>query len=249
MRWLRNEVVAGRVAKGISPAVTFHADIGDWFVVGFEHFDGRPADLAPGSPDLPAVADVVNRIGEVEAGGLRSLADRWSDTDWWSRLSGTRPEVVDGWDVDAATRLSARIPGLVAGDSLVHTDLHGNQVLLGDDGAVRVVDWGLPASGARWVDPTMIVLRLIEAGHDAADAERWARSALPSFAEADDETVTAFACYLAGLWTFWAVDSPGPGVVHRAVLARHYLRYRLLGNASANGAMPIRRGFGTEDEG
>jgi hypothetical protein len=60
MRTLRNESTAGRLAAGVAPTVLFVADVkdaDDWLVVGFEYLPGRPVDLAPGSADLPLVAD------------------------------------------------------------------------------------------------------------------------------------------------------------------------------------------------
>ncbi|PKW15335.1 hypothetical protein [Saccharopolyspora spinosa] len=71
------------------------------------------------------------------------------------------------------------------------------------------------------------MLRLVEAGHEPNDAEAWARRELPAFAAVDDDAVTAFACYLAGLWTYWAVTDDDGGKRHRARLARTYAAWRL----------------------
>lgn len=223
-RMLRNEITAGRLAAGIAPEVLFAVDDAGWLVVGFEHLPGRAADLAPGSPDLPLVAGAVNRIGEITAPELRPLRDRWADVSWWRRLADEAPVVVDAWKATEVSRCAARVPQLVAGDRLLHTDLHGAQFVLGDGGAVNVIDWGFPGAGAPWVDAAFMVLRLVEAGHTPADAEAWAQRALAYFRA---DSMTAFAAFIAGMWTHWAVSDPDDaGKRHRSQLARDYLAWR-----------------------
>ena len=219
MRWLRNEVETAALASGLAPRVLFHEDVDDWLIVGFEHVTGRPAVLAPASPDLLTVAGALDRIGAIEAPCLRPLGDRWRSR-WWQHLAATRPDVLENHDVDELIAWETRAPELVAGSRLVHTDLHGDQFLLGDGGRVHVVDWGWPASGAPWLDPAFMVVRLITAGHTAASAEAWA-SAHTCWASAPPESVTAFAVYIAGLWTGKAAAEP------LARPARDYARWRL----------------------
>ena len=214
MRWLRNEVESAGLVAGIGPAVLFHHDVGDWFVVAFEYLEGRPAKLAPGSPDLSVVATALGRLGAIRAPELRSLGDRWKAR-WWrglaGELRGRDPGLLEAWEDKA--------PGLVAGDSLVHTDLHEDQFVLDGNGGVRVVDWGWPASGAAWVDPAFLVIRLVGAGHHPADAESWARSHT-CWGDASSESVTAFAVYVAGLWSAKATE-------FLARTARGYADWRL----------------------
>ncbi|MEV0701672.1 hypothetical protein AB0I53_27680 [Saccharopolyspora sp. NPDC050389] len=235
MRMLRREATTNLLAPGIAPQVLFTVDVDDWLLVGFDYVHGQSADLYPGSPDLPRVADVVRRIGALPAPGLRSIRARWDGVDWWSKLAADAPDLVARWDVHAMSELASKAPELGDGDRLVHSDLHGDQVLLGPDGAVHVIDWGFPGAGAAWVDPAYLVLRLVEAGHEPGDAEEWARRELPSFAEANEETVTAFAVYLAGMWTHWAVVNDGPGKKHRARLARDYAAWRLEATPAGTG--------------
>ncbi|MEV0085274.1 hypothetical protein [Saccharopolyspora sp. NPDC050642] len=227
MRFLRNEITAGQLAAGIAPAVVFAEDVGEWLVVGFEYLPGRPADLSPGSPDLPHVAEVVDRLGECPAMELRSLRDRWGAADWWGRLAEQAPEVVQGWDVAGMRQWAAQLPELAHGDRLTHTDLHGEQFRIEPDGAVHVIDWGFPGAAAPWVDGAYLVLRLVEAGHEPGAAEAWAHANLTAFADITGEHLTSFAAYLAGMWTHWAVTKNGPGMQHRARLARNYAMWRL----------------------
>ncbi|KQC37078.1 hypothetical protein UK82_17420 [Frankia sp. ACN1ag] len=227
MRWLRNEITAGALAGGIAPAVLFAEDVtadDDWLVVGFEYLPGRAADLAPGSVDLPAVGVTVDRIGALPAPGIRGLHLRWEVQDWWSRLGEIAPDVVTGWDVEDMDRWTVLAPEAVEGDRLVHTDLHGDQFIIGADGVIHVIDWGWPAAGAGWVDTAFMVIRLIEAGHSPADAEAWAATRAGWRVEAD--ALTAFAAFTAGLWTYRSVTEHNRGA-RRARVARDYAARRV----------------------
>ncbi|MGH3913702.1 MAG: hypothetical protein ACRDTC_09860 [Pseudonocardiaceae bacterium] len=141
-RWLRNEIIAAPLTQGLSPAVLFSHDIAGWLVVGFDYVTGRPASLAPDSPDLPIVATTVNRISALPGAGLRPLRERFGVTDWWDKLAAEAPATVGGWNLDALTRWASAFPELADGDRLAHTDLHGDQFLLGSNGAAHVIDWG-----------------------------------------------------------------------------------------------------------
>jgi hypothetical protein len=221
MRWLRNEAEAAELAPGIAPAVLFADDIDAWLVVGFEHVAGRPAKLGPGSTDLPLVASTLARIGAVKALAMRPLERRWASS-WWPRLAEERPDALGTWSLDLLSEWEQKAPKRVAGDALVHSDLHQDQFIITDTESVHVIDWGLPAAGAEWVDPAFLVIRLIDAGHSPAEAETWARLHT-RWADASAEDVTAFAVYVAGLWTYKAAATD-----EIAAMARRYADWRLI---------------------
>lgn len=219
MRWLRNEAEAGSLAAGIAPTVLFHEDVDDWLVVGFERVSGRPASLAPDSPDLTTVASVLERISAIEAPDLRPLQARWTAS-WWTKLADERPNGLGTWDLTELVEWEKKATEAVTGNCLLHTDLHADQFILGDNGEAHVIDWGWPARGAAWVDSAFLVLRLIGGGHRPADAETWAAAHTPWSAATEDD-VTAFAVYVAGLWNYKATSDK------LAQLARTYAGWRL----------------------
>lgn len=233
MKWLRNEITGNAAAHGLAPAVVFHADIEaedsqPWLIVGFEYVDGRPVNLSPGSPDLDVVGATLERIASCPAPAeMWPLAQRWAPTDWWSRSAEHSPAAVAGWDLDEMTQRGAPVPQLVAGNMLVHTDLHAEQILLSLNGQAHVIDWGYPCAGAPWVDSALMVLRLILAGHDHADAEAWGRGLSP-LGDVDPTTLDAFACYTAGLWSYFAATRP-QGSTRRAQVAREWAAWRTRG--------------------
>jgi hypothetical protein len=224
MRWLRNEAASAELVPGLAPRVLFTADVGSWFLVGFDHVEGRPASLVPGSPDLAVVAATVDRIAAAPAPGLRPLGDRWKAGGWWHKTATAAPDVVRGFDVDTFDGLADRAASAVEGDRLAHTDLHEHQFLIGP-GGVRVIDWGRPAAGAPWVDGAFLVIRLVMAGHSPAGAERWARS-LGCWNDVSGEDLTAFFAYAAGLWSYRAATEPFPGSLRLARVARECAWWR-----------------------
>ncbi|SHG86536.1 aminoglycoside phosphotransferase/kinase family protein [Streptoalloteichus hindustanus] len=229
MRRLRNETTQGELAAGLAPAVLFHVDTDDWLIVAFEYVDGRPASFAPGSPDLPLVAETLGRLSMCGAPEIRSLRERWAGGRWWHTLGGEHPEVLDEWAKSNLTRLTRweqRAPELVDGTVLLHTDLHQQQFLITESSGVRVIDWSWPAVGAPWVDTAFLVIRLIGAGHTPEQAEKWAGT-VPGWHTASEEALTAFAAYVSGLWRYRAITAPAPGGAARATTAQTYAAHRL----------------------
>ncbi|MEU8801219.1 protein kinase [Spirillospora sp. NPDC048819] len=153
----------------ISPAVLWQAESPEWIALGFEIVRGHHADLSPGSPDLPAVVDVLNRIARVEPPGI--VRD-WPETRW------------DRFSTDAEARL-------LRGDALLYTDLNPDNLLIGEQ-TTWAVDWAWPTRGAAHIPPSLLVVQLIAAGHSAESAEEWAGGST-AWANADPEAVDAFA--------------------------------------------------------
>ena len=76
------------------------------------------------------------------------------------------------------------------------------------------------------MDTAFLVVRLIAAGHTPWDAEQWAAS-VASWRTKTDKGLTAFACYVAGLWGYRTATAPFPGATRLSTAAREYARYRL----------------------
>jgi len=238
MRWLRNEITAGFLAPGIAPAVLFTEEDDGTLLVAFEYLAGRAVNLAPGSPDLALVATTVERLSALPAGKTKGLHQRWSAVGWWSQLSKTHPALVAGWDIALMDAWTALAPAAVEGDRLAHTDLHAGQFIVDSADRAYVIDWGWPAAAAPWIDTTYLVIRLIGAGHTPAQAEAWAR-ALPAWSAAPDEPITAFAAFVAGLWTSFTVTDRSRGARQRAQMAQDYAAWRVAGAPPLSRVPPL----------
>ncbi|MFJ1794259.1 hypothetical protein [Kitasatospora griseola] len=209
---------------GIGPRLLWTVEAAGWLALGFERAPGRHADLSPGSADLPLVARTLETLAETltPAPPLRTLrlADRWSGQRFWCTLGERHRDRLDPWVVEHLDTLAfaeREAPGLIDGNTLVHTDLTGPNLLV-EGSTVQVVDWAFPAPGAAWVDTAYLVIRLIQTGHTPQEAERWADS-VSMWRAASPWAITTFVAALAGLWTLRA-DALG---AHGLAWLRHRL--------------------------
>ncbi len=70
--------------------------------------------------------------------------------------------------------------------------------MLVDDRA-HIIDWAWPTRGAAWIDPAILILRLLEAGHTLVEADVFAQR-FPSWRTAPAEAKEAFAAANAAVW-------------------------------------------------
>lgn len=155
-----------------------------WVLLGYQYLAGRHADYRPGSPDLPlvqAAVDEVQRLTVGDSAHVLPAQQRW------------------------APYAPAGTAQLFAGDALLHTDLSPDNVLVGD--RAHLVDWAWPTRGAAWIDPAILTLRLLAAGHTPGEADAIA-DGFPSWKHADPASKAAFAAANARLWGEIADQDP-----------------------------------------
>ena len=149
----------------------------DWSAMLFPALEGAPPTHPWRGRDVDRVLTELQRttarltpspwpVDEV-SDGLRSFLSRWSvvaDTpdDPWHR----DPWVAEHLDalLTAETDLMAALPG----DTLCHTDLRADNIMLTED-RVWFVDWAHARTAAAWLDPLMLCCDLIASGADRAD--------------------------------------------------------------------------------
>lgn len=182
---------------GVSPAFRWKVTAAGWELMVFDWADGRHADLGPGSPDLPLVAEVMLAAQEITAPHFlyMPLAHRlgpWLET--------------------------AEVP-LLAGETVLHTDTNPHNLLVSDDRA-WMVDWAMWAQGPAWVDVAYTTVRLMEADTAPADALLWAER-FPSWRQADPKAVAAFVAGSCRQWEAMvgAVDCLPSNLRFEALLA------------------------------
>ncbi|MFJ5227426.1 phosphotransferase [Streptomyces sp. NPDC088400] len=188
----------------ISPTLKWHSEDDTWHVLGFDWVDGRGSDFAPGSPDLPAIVDTLNRIGEVD---LPEMARDWLETRW-NRFATD--------DADAS---------LLQGEALLYTDINPSNLIIGDQNT-WAVDWSWPTRGAAFIDPACLVVQLISAGHSAERAESWA-SGCAAWTDADPKAIDAFAAATLRMHRAFAERKPDASWLRAiAEAARSWASYR-----------------------
>ncbi|MFJ8815199.1 phosphotransferase family protein [Amycolatopsis thermoflava] len=215
----------------VAPRLRWRVEVEDWLLLGFEHVPGRHANLAPGSPDLTKIVPVLDLLGQELAGcpvQAPLLTGQWARLAAWRRLTKDTPPDLHPWareHLDELVAAEARAIELVAGDHLVHTDLHSLNILVGEDGA-RVVDWAWSRRGNPAIDTAFLIPRLIAAGHTPEAAQRWAE-AVPAWHTAPGATRTAFAIAIWGIWQLLERDHPLPHRSELTAAARTWALHRL----------------------
>jgi Ser/Thr protein kinase RdoA (MazF antagonist) len=205
-----------------------------WQLAGYETVPGVHADFTPGSPDVPAVVDALSRLAQQltpsPAPGVPPLSKRYARLAGWQWLADNHADELDAWEkqhLDLLIEFDNGLSGMLAGNSLIHGDIHQLNLLVDVD-RVHVIDWAWSRTGPPWVDVALLVARLIGEGHGAAEAERlasatWGRQH-PS---ATSDALSAFAAATYGQWRRMALEYPSP---HREAAlrgAQHWTRHRL----------------------
>jgi hypothetical protein len=201
----RREAEINQHVAPVAARLLWQIDHDGWNVLGFEHLNGRHADLSPGSADLAKLAAALTHLGRVDVPDLplRRIEDRWAGL------------VED--------------PVLLAGEHLLHTDLNPHNILVDVD--ARIVDWAWPTLGAGWIDPACAVLWLIAEGHTPMAAEAWA-ARIPLWATASRAGITAFTTASRRLWEQISHDDPQPWKRQMYAAARVWAHYRADGTDS-----------------
>jgi hypothetical protein len=153
--WRREAAVAGHLTT-IGPRLI--ADLAEdrWAVLLFEAVDGRPANYAPGSPDLAVAARILIRLSRLPC----------PDIDLFEAPLRLQQYAAD-------TDLHR-----FAGNRLLHTRLDPQHLLITGTTA-HLVSWGCATRGAAWLDTAYWIIELIAAGHTPAAAENLAAAGTP----------------------------------------------------------------------
>jgi hypothetical protein len=186
----------------VSPPLLFRAQADGWDVTGWPALPGRPwADCEPGSPDIPKLASALTRLSLVTAPPIvtRTARDHWSEY--------------------------ADAPAALDGDAIVHEDPNPTNFVIDRDRA-WMTDFGWAIRGPAWMTTANLIISLMEAGWQPADADS-ALKAVPAWAGAPRADVDE--CAAATLREWDQVMARGP--LHkmwqlRAATARAWAAYR-----------------------
>lgn len=190
-----------------APRLLWHHDE-DWVALATEYVDGhapqRPWRLADLDTCLDAVAAMAPALTPApERMALDSFAEEFGElTGHWDHVRATRPDLPH---LEEAADLAAGFAEVTAGDTLVHTDLRDDNLLLDATGAVWICDWNWPVRGAAWLDSLFL---LIGPRGDGLDVEA-VIAARPLLAKVPAEHVDRVLALLAGYF-FKQSDEPVP---------------------------------------
>ncbi len=202
-----------------APRLRHVHDDGHWVVLALDEIPGRQAAEPWTFDELDVVVPAIQRLARAATPtpvpSLQTVADRQHQNfRGWRRFAGgdgdvdalptwaraqleTLADVEAGWD-QAAT-----------GDTLLHSDLRADNILVDDHGTVTFVDWPWACTGAAFVDLVMF-LPSVGLGGGPAPADVAEHHAL--FADVDGDAVAAVLAALAGFLARSAQDPAPPGL-------------------------------------
>jgi hypothetical protein len=144
-----------------APRLLWSTDVDDWFVLSTEYVDAR----APGRPwqeeDLRLCLDMLTAAAtlltpppaELELPPAADEMAGWPA--YWESVRVLRPGLPH---LDEAAALAARYAEAMAGETVVHTDVRDDNLLLTADGRALLCDWNWPMLGAAWLDSLFLLI-------------------------------------------------------------------------------------------
>lgn len=112
---------------------------------------------------LDALAALVQRPVPPEVDLPALEEDLSGDLGLWPRVLADPPDDLDPWvrdNLEHLAALAADAPSRLRGEHLVHTDIRSDNLLVTQDGSVRVVDWPWACRGAAWFDTLGLLLNV-----------------------------------------------------------------------------------------
>jgi len=242
-------VVASRLGPDVPTARfvwSFDEGAPGWVVLVYEVVDGHTPELPWRVADVELVVVALNQLAttltpspipEADIGSLAHSGILGSGC--WSRLkmriehpaSFDPPVPLDDWarrHLDRLIALETRVDDVVGGDTLLHLDIRGDNMLITGDGVV-IVDWPHAKVGAAWVDAVTFAPSLAMQG--GPDPEEFI-ARIDVCRAADPDAITACVAEIAGYFTYNSLQPPlealpglrefqaGQGAVARRWLAR-----------------------------
>jgi hypothetical protein len=238
----REAAVSAALPDGLPVPRLLHAvDDGTWVTLVFEEIDGVPPDLPWALADLAAtfraLDELAARTTPCPVAGLPSFAERHREAFAGFRrfAEGVTPTArVDKWTLrhlDLLASLESEWETAAAGDTLVHSDVRADNLLVRPDGEVVVVDWPHACVGAPWLDKLCMMPSVgLDGGPDPAEVD----ARLQPLAGVDAGLVNRVLVGLTGYFTHQGClpDPPGLPTVRpfqraQGAVARRWLAGRL----------------------
>lgn len=189
-----------------------------WVVLVFEDIEGRPPAQPWVGSELDRVTEALNRltadltpspVAATEIGDISTFGPLVGGN--WSRLKVDDPPGVDPWvtrHLDRLIEAEERVEEASRGETLLHLDLRGDNMLLTDTGVV-IVDWPHARVGAAWIDAVGFAPSVsMEGGPEPEDLI----ARLDATCSADPDHVTLGIIEIAGYFTHHGSLPPVEGL-------------------------------------
>ena len=144
-----------------APRLLWTLDVDDWFVLSTEYVDARAPRRPWQSSELQLCLDTLLAAAPVLTPPPAELALPPASeefAEWpafWDHLRASRPDLPH---LEEAATLAGRYVEVMVGDTLVHTDVRDDNILLTTDGRALLCDWNWPLVGAAWLDTLFLLI-------------------------------------------------------------------------------------------
>jgi aminoglycoside phosphotransferase (APT) family kinase protein len=161
-----------------APRLLGSFDDDEWIVLVLADVEGRHPVTPWTTPELSAVMRTLDAMAAAltpsPVPGLPSATTFLGpDLAGWNRVAADPPADLHPWAQRHLSDLRAMADrGLAAlgGDTLVHLDVRADNLLIGPDGAVTVVDWPHACVGPPWLDRLLLLINVrLYGGHDVEE--------------------------------------------------------------------------------
>lgn len=162
----------------------------DWVALGFEYVEGRPPQRPWVPEELAAASTMALEVSRLLTPAPDGISPAVEELASWGELW----EQVDHPRAADYLALARRYADVVDGDTVVHTDIRDDNLLVRPDGSVVMCDWNWPVAGAAWLDSLLL---LIGPRGDGLDVEAHI-AAHPLLSQVDPEQVDVVLALVLG---------------------------------------------------
>ena len=153
--------LAALPAEAPAAALLWVHDDDEWVVLGFEYVEGRAPRRPWRRDDLDTVLAALVRSADVLTPPpadlhLGTFAEDFAPLPgFWDHVREQYPQLEHA---DEAAALAARFAEVTAGDTVAHTDVRDDNILITPAGEAVLCDWNWPCVGAPWLDTAMLMI-------------------------------------------------------------------------------------------
>jgi hypothetical protein len=148
--------LAALPAAAPAPRLLWTLDADEWFVLSTEYVEARAPRRPWRAPELRLCLDMLTAAVPVLTPPPEGLALPPASEEFaawpafWSQLDLPHRE--------EAASLAGRYVEAMAGETVVHTDVRDDNILLTSDGRALLCDWNWPFAGAPWLDSLFLLI-------------------------------------------------------------------------------------------